>query len=225
MTASSKHYAQLRHDMVATIEAIVEETAADIGKQHLSPAVMAAIDSVPRHQFVPASCRDQAYRDSPLPIGYEQTISQPYMVALMTDLLNPQPDHVVLEVGTGSGYQAAILSQLVKHVYSIEIVAPLAASAEKTLHQLGYRNVSVFAGNGYAGLPEYAPYDGIIVTAGGEIPAPLVEQLKVGGRMLIPVAEADGAQYLTLLKKSADTELVSEKILRVRFVPLAGKNH
>jgi protein-L-isoaspartate(D-aspartate) O-methyltransferase len=166
MTTVADNYESSRQQMVATIAQHVAETADDIGKQQLDPRVMVSMAKVPRHEFVPAQLRGVAYRDRPLPIGYGQTISQPYIVALMTDLLHPQADHRILEVGTGSGYQAAVLSLLVKQVYSIEIVAPLAASAQQVLKQLAYSNVTVFTGNGYAGLPEQAPFDGIIVTAG-----------------------------------------------------------
>ena len=208
---------------MATIAQHVAETADDIGKQQLDPRVMVSMAKVPRHEFVPAQLRDVAYRDRPLPIGYGQTISQPYIVALMTDLLHPQADHRILEVGTGSGYQAAVLSLLVKQVYSIEIVAPLAASAHQVLKQLAYSNVTVFTGNGYAGLPEQAPFDGIIVTAGGDIPPALIEQLKPGGRLVIPVEEPGGMQYLTLIKKTAEGEVLAEKVLPVRFVPLIAE--
>ena len=220
MTTVADNYESSRQQMMATIAQHVAETADDIGKQQLDPRVMVSMAKVPRHEFVPAQLRDVAYRDRPLPIGYGQTISQPYIVALMTDLLHPQADHRILEVGTGSGYQAAVLSLLVKQVYSIEIVAPLAASARQVLKQLAYSNVTVFTGNGYAGLPEQAPFDGIIVTAGGDIPPALIEQLKPGGRLVIPVEEPGGMQYLTLIKKTAEGEVLAEKVLPVRFVPL-----
>lgn len=220
MTSVADSYESSRQKMIAAIAQHVVETADDIGKQQLDPRVMAAIAKVPRHEFVPDSLREVAYRDRPLPIGYDQTISQPYIVALMTDLLHPHAGHSVLEVGTGSGYQAAVLSLLVKQVYSIEIVAPLAASAQQRLTRLGYSNVTVVTGNGYAGLPEQGPFDGIVVTAGGDIPPALIEQLKPGGRMVIPVEEPGGMQYLTLLTKTTEGELLAEKILAVRFVPL-----
>jgi protein-L-isoaspartate(D-aspartate) O-methyltransferase len=223
MTTVADNYESSRQQMVATIAQHVAETADDIGKQQLDPRVMVSMAKVPRHEFVPAQLRGVAYRDRPLPIGYGQTISQPYIVALMTDLLHPQADHRILEVGTGSGYQAAVLSLLVKQVYSIEIVAPLAASAQQVLKQLAYSNVTVFTGNGYAGLPEQAPFDGIIVTAGGDIPPALIEQLKPGGRLVIPVEEPGGMQYLTLIKKTAEGEVLAVKVLPVRFVPLIAE--
>jgi protein-L-isoaspartate(D-aspartate) O-methyltransferase len=223
MTTVADNYESSRQQMVATIAQHVAETADDIGKQQLDQRVMVSMAKVPRHEFVPAQLRGVAYRDRPLPIGYGQTISQPYIVALMTDLLHPQADHRILEVGTGSGYQAAVLSLLVKQVYSIEIVAPLAASAQQVLKQLAYSNVTVFTGNGYAGLPEQAPFDGIIVTAGGDIPPDLIEQLKPGGRLVIPVEEPGGMQYLTLIKKTAEGEVLAVKVLPVRFVPLIAE--
>lgn len=178
--------------------------------------------SVPRHLFVPEELRAHAYDDSPLPIGEGQTISQPYIVALMTDLLDPQPGHSVLEIGTGSGYQAAILSQLVRQVYSIEVIPELAAEASERLQRLGYRNVSVKAGDGNAGWPEHAPYDGIIVTAAAaKVPAALLAQLRNGGRMVIPVGES-GSQELVLIEKSASGAIAERSILPVAFVPLVA---
>lgn len=186
-------------------------------------AVVESLRSVPRHLFVPADVRAAAYADTPLPIGNEQTISAPSIVAVMTDLLRPRPDHVVLEVGTGSGYQAAVLSPLVKHVYTIEIVEPLAHSARARLRELGYANVTVRAGDGYRGWPDHAPFDGIIVTCAPErIPEPLVEQLKEGGRMVIPVGEESGAQDLYLLTKKQG-QIVKQAVLGVIFVPMTGE--
>ena len=184
--------------------------------------VLAAMGEVPRHVFVPVRIRGSAYRDSPLPIGFEQTISQPYIVAFMTEQLRPEPGDVVLEIGTGSGYQAAVLSPLVKHVYTIEIVEPLADRARETLAGLGCDNVTVRFGDGYRGWPEHAPFDAVIVTcAPGEIPEPLVEQLKEGGRMIIPAGEA-GDQKLYLLEKRGD-KVEHADILDVRFVPMTGE--
>lgn len=186
-------------------------------------AVVESLRSVPRHLFVPADVRAAAYADTPLPIGNEQTISAPSIVAVMTDLLRPRPDHVVLEVGTGSGYQAAVLSPLVKHVYTIEIVEPLAHSARARLRELGYANVTVRAGDGYRGWPDHAPFDRIIVTCAPErIPEPLVEQLKEGGRMVIPVGEESGAQDLYLLIKEHG-QIVMQAVLPVIFVPMTGE--
>lgn len=185
------------------------------------PRVLEAMRTVPRHLFVPPAVRREAYADHPLPIGEEQTISQPSLVALMTQLLRPEPDDVMLEVGTGSGYQAAILSRLVRQVHSIEIVEPLARSAKQRLAELGHANVEVRHGDGYLGWPEHAPFDGIIVTAGADhVPQPLVEQLKAGGRMVIPVGSMLGGQELLLITKDEDGSVRERRIVLVRFVPL-----
>jgi protein-L-isoaspartate(D-aspartate) O-methyltransferase len=182
--------------------------------------VLAAMARIPREAFVPGNLRARAYEDGPLPIGYGQTISQPYIVALMTELLEPAPNHRVLEIGTGSGYQAAVLSGLVDEVYSIEIVEPLAERAVKTLADLGMTNVHVRAGDGYAGWPEKAPFDSIIVTcAPDHVPQPLVDQLKEGGRMVIPVGSRFGVQKLIRLTKVGG-KVRQEEVLEVRFVPL-----
>ena len=185
------------------------------------PRVLDAMRTVPRHYFVPEVVQRYAYADHPLPIGHEQTISQPVIVAFMTQLLVPEPGDKVLEIGTGSGYQAAVLSHLVKKVFSIEIVEPLAKRAAADLKRHGYDNVTVIAGDGYSGLPREAPFDGIIVTAAPPyVPEPLVEQLKVGGRMVIPVGEA--YQELRLLEKtSAGVE--EKRVLAVMFVPMTGE--
>ena len=181
--------------------------------------VKEAMLKVPRHLFVPASIADRAYDNIPLPIGYEQTISQPYVVALMTDLLAVSKEHRVLEIGTGSGYQAAVLSELAQSVYTIEIVPALAKEARERLARLGYRNVEVRTGDGYKGWPELAPFDAIMVTAGAdEVPAPLVEQLKPGGRMVIPLGPAS-LMRLTLIEKTLDGRTKSREIIPVRFVP------
>jgi protein-L-isoaspartate(D-aspartate) O-methyltransferase len=183
--------------------------------------VLEAMRTVPRHRFMPESERSRAYVDSPAPIGYGQTISQPYIVAFMTDALRVSPDHRVLEIGTGSGYQAAILGKLVKEVYTMEIVAPLAERAAATLKELGHSNVHVRTGNGYLGWSEHAPYDRIMVTAAPEeVPPALVEQLKVGGLMAIPVGSI--SQELRILRRtSRGMELIDT--LPVRFVPMTGK--
>lgn len=199
---------------------MVERQIAARGIRH--PGVLKAMRSVPRHEFVPPDFQRQAYEDSPLPIGHGQTISQPYIVALMTELLDPKPEDQVLEIGTGSGYQAAILSPLVKKVFTIEIVEPLAESARQTLQRLGFRNVEVRAGDGYAGWPEAAPFQGIIVTCAPEaIPQPLMEQLDEGGRMVIPVGPEGGVQELVLVRKR-NGQLEKERVLPVRFVPMTG---
>jgi protein-L-isoaspartate(D-aspartate) O-methyltransferase len=182
--------------------------------------VLAAMAKVPREEFVPLDERAASYSDGPLPIGYDQTISQPYIVALMTEQLRPQPHDRVLEIGTGSGYQAAVLAELVAEVYSIEIVAPLARAAEATLQRLGYKNVHVKVGDGYKGWPDQAPFDAIIVTCAPEqVPQPLVDQMKEGGRMIIPVGNYL-AQELYLLEK-ANGGMRQSAVLSVRFVPMA----
>ena len=184
--------------------------------------VLAAMAKVPREEFVPPDERALSYSDGPLPIGYDQTISQPYIVALMTEQLRPQPHGRVLEIGTGSGYQTAVLAELVAEVYSIEIVAPLARTAEATLQRLGYKNVYVKVGDGYNGWPEHAPFDAIVVTCAPEhVPQPLTDQLKEGGRMIIPVG-ARLAQELYLFEKR-NGQLRERAILPVRFVPMAGE--
>jgi len=180
--------------------------------------VLAALREVPRERFVPPSERDAAYADVPLPIGHGQTISQPYVVAAMTEALRPEPGDRVLEVGTGSGYQAAVLARLVKRVYTIEIVPELAAGARRALAELGVSNVEVFVGDGYRGLPAEAPFDGILVTAAPpEVPQPLVDQLAVGGRLVVPVGSYD--QDLRVLERRPDG-VTSETLFPVRFVPL-----
>lgn len=183
--------------------------------------VLEVMLKTPRHEFVPETQRAEAYEDHPLPIGQGQTISQPYIVGYMTEMLKPQKDQVVLEIGTGSGYQAAVLAQLVKKVYTIEIVEPLAKSAAERLKRLGYANVEVRAGDGYQGWPEHAPFDGIIVTAAAEqIPPALIEQLKPGGRMVIPVGSQFEVQELLLIEKKADGTTTQSSHMPVRFVPL-----
>lgn len=184
-------------------------------------AVLDAMGTVPRQAFVAESMQDKAYADRPLPIGHGQTISQPYIVALMTELLHVENGDVVLEIGTGSGYQAAVLAEIVKQVYTIEIVEPLAASATARLAELDYTNVETRHGDGYFGWEEHAPFDGIIVTAAAShIPPPLVEQLKPGARMVIPVGPPFGNQQLFLLEKKEDGSVTQRSILAVRFVPL-----
>ena len=216
-------YTTARSDMVRAIAADAVETRDYLGRTELDPAVMAAMGRVPRHEFVPPTLRYRAYENRPLPIGMDQTISQPYIVALMTDLLRPRPDDRVLEVGTGSGYQAAVLAELVGHVYTIEIVPELGERARETLERLGYRNVTVRVGDGYLGWPEHAPFDGVIVTAAPtEVPPPLIEQLKVGGRLVIPVGEPWTGQELLVYEKQADGSLTRKRVLPVAFVPLTG---
>ena len=187
-------------------------------------AVLEAIGHVPRHRFVPEAYRSAAYDDTPLPIGLGQTISQPYIVALMTQLLAVQSTSRVLEIGTGSGYQAAVLSELTPFVYTIEIIDELANAVDARFDDLGYRTVRRATGDGYYGWPEYAPFDGIIVTcAAGHVPPPLVEQLKPGGRMIIPVGGIYEVQYLVLVVKDDEGVVRSQRVLPVRFVPMTGR--
>ena len=189
-----------------------------------SRQVLGVMRAVPRHLFVPPDLAPQAYRDHPLPIGHGQTISQPYIVAFMTELLELTPSHRVLEIGTGSGYQAAVLALLAGQVYSIEIVAPLGEQAAKLLRSLGHANVEVRIGNGYAGWPEKAPFDRIIVTAAPpEIPKALIEQLRNGGRLVAPVGEGPFGQDLVVLEKSASGRVSQKKVLPVAFVPMVNR--
>jgi protein-L-isoaspartate(D-aspartate) O-methyltransferase len=191
------------------------------------PAVLQAFRDVPRHRFVPETLAEHAYADRALPIGYDQTISQPYVVAKMTEVVQPKKHHRVLEIGTGSGYQAAILSRLVAQVYSIEIVEPLGLAARARLQELGYSNVEVRIGDGYQGWPEQAPFDSIVVTAGAtRIPPALVEQLKPGGRMVIPVGSVPDAQRLLLVTKDEHDprDIRVEEMMAVRFVPLVRRD-
>jgi protein-L-isoaspartate(D-aspartate) O-methyltransferase len=194
-----------------------------IGRDITNQLVLTAMGEVPRHEFVPPQVRADAYQDQPLPIGYGQTISQPYIVALMTQVLEPAATDRVLEIGTGSGYQAAVLSRIVAHVYTIEIVEELARRADADLRRLGFTNVTVRAGDGHRGWPEEAPFDAIIVTwAPDEVPRPLIEQLRDGGRLVIPVGDLATGQDLYLLRKKGD-KVERRAILPVRFVPMTGR--
>jgi protein-L-isoaspartate(D-aspartate) O-methyltransferase len=216
-------YAEQRARLVREISRDVFDTRRYIGKNFLDKRVMQVIGTVGRHRFVPDELQSRAYENRPLPIGYGQTISQPYIVALMTDLLEPEAGDVVLEIGTGSAYQAAVLSRLVSQVYSIEIIPELADSASKRLQRLGFENVETKNADGYYGWLEHAPFDAIMVTAASShIPPPLVQQLKPGGVLLIPVGSPFQVQQLTLVKKSLDGELTTRKILPVSFVPFTG---
>ena len=211
-------------EMLRSIEAECRYTRGYTGIEAFKPEVMAAIAKVPREEFVPEPLKSWAYENTPLPIGDGQTISQPYIVALMTDLLCPDPGDVVLEVGTGSGYQAAVLSQLVKKVYSLEIVPSLARQAAQFLKKLGYLNVEVREGDASRGLQEHAPFDGIIVTAAADhIPLALKEQLKPGGRLVIPVGRPYMSQDLLLIQKDKQGGFTSQNILPVAFVPFTGE--
>jgi protein-L-isoaspartate(D-aspartate) O-methyltransferase len=212
-----------RHQMVKEVLADAAATAAYTGSSAFSPAVIAAMEKVERHRFVPIGLTSLAYLNRPLPIGYGQTISQPYIVALMTDLMRLKAGDKVLEIGTGSGYQAAILSEIVNSVYSIEIIEPLGKQAGERLQDLGYRNVKTRVGDGYYGWPEAAPFDAIMVTAAAShVPPPLIKQLKPGGRMVIPLGTQFMTQSLMLVEKQPDGSVTSRQILPVAFVPLTG---
>ena len=213
LTSAEPDFASLRKQMAQT-----QLAARDITNQR----VLQVIGTVPRHELVPAELRRHAYKDGPLPIGHGQTISQPYIVAFMTQALEPTTNDVVLEIGTGSGYQAAVLAGLVRQVYTIEIVEPLARRAEGDLKRLGYTNVNVRAGDGYKGWPEAAPFDAVIVTcAPDHVPQPLVDQLKEGGRLIIPVGPAHDQSLYLLRKRSG--KIQRQAVLPVRFVPMTGR--
>jgi len=222
-TMASEHYAAQRQQMVGEISSDARRLVRSVGKDSFSDSVIRAMSTVPRHLFVPPTRRHSAYENRPLPIGYGQTISQPYIVALMTDLLQPGADHKVLEIGTGSGYQAAVLSELVKEVYSIEIIDALGQSSKRLLQDLGYDNVTTRVADGYDGWPEQAPFDSIIVTAGiSHIPPPLIRQLKKGGTMVIPVGSSFQTQQLTVVKKDRNGAITTRQIIPVIFVPFTG---
>jgi len=214
--AGSDDYASERAEMVNRQIA---------GRDVSDERVLAAMRKVPRHEFVPESERRSAYHDTPLPIGEGQTISQPYIVALMTELARPASNHRVLEVGTGSGYQAAVLAEIVGHVYSIEIEETLAQRASAVLKKLGYDNITVRSGDGYSGWSEHAPFDIIVITAAPDhVPAPLIEQLKPGGRMVVPVGPIASTQQLRVLTKDASGKVTSKDVAPVRFVPLRRRD-
>lgn len=219
--ANDDDRARERRAMVREIEADARATASLTGRASFGARVMAAMAKVPRHRFVPAAWSQSAYQNRPLPIDAGQTISQPYIVALSTDLIDPEPDDVVLEVGTGSGYQAAVLAELVREVRSIEVIESLGTEAAQRLRELGYDNVHVKIGDGHKGWPEHGPYDGIVVTAAAiDIPQALVDQLRPGGRMVIPVGPRFAEQELVLLEKRADGRVGQRTVLPVRFVPM-----
>jgi protein-L-isoaspartate(D-aspartate) O-methyltransferase len=221
IAAEDDRYAGDRARMVQTIEAHARNAADALGRDHIDPRVLAVMNEVPRHQFVSDRYEDQAYGDRPLPIGHGQTISQPFIVALMTDMLEGGPDAVVLEIGTGSGYQAAVLAHLVQDVHTIEIIPELAGAAEERLGRLGYANVQSYTGDGYYGVPDAAPFDAIMVTAAAQqVPPPLIQQLKPGGRMVIPVGGGFNLQHLMLVEKDAAGRVRTRQTLPVRFVPL-----
>ena len=209
--------------MLDAIARLTSQTAESTGVDTIDPGVMAAIDRVPRHEFVPEDLRSSAYANRPLPIGHGQTISQPYIVALMTHLLGVEAGRRALEIGTGSGYQAAVLAELAADVHTIEIVEPLAEQATRRLARLGYDGVRTRLGDGYYGWPDAAPFDTIIVTAAAaHVPPPLVEQLAPGGVLVIPVGEPFAVQLLLLVRKQENGEVSVRQILPVRFVPLTG---
>jgi len=212
----------VRH-LMAKIRADAQLTASYTGRAELDARVMATMAKVPRHEFVDTWNPEAAWENEALPIGHGQTISQPFIVALMTDLIEPRPQMRVLEVGTGSGYQAAVLAELVAEVYTVEIIEALAKTAEARLRRLGYQNVSVLHGDGFFGWPEQAPFDAIIVTAvGPTIPDPLLAQLRPGGRMILPLGETNTGQNLVLVDKDLDGKITRRNVLPVMFVPLTG---
>jgi protein-L-isoaspartate(D-aspartate) O-methyltransferase len=209
--------------MLNDIEMEIHLTRHLIGKNSFDDRVMAAMGRVPRHEFLPGDLRYCAYDNGPAPIGSGQTISQPYIVALMSDLLNTKASGIILEIGTGSGYQAAILSQLVQQVYSIEIIEDLAIEARKRLNKLGYKNIEIRNDDGYSGWLEHAPYDGVIVTAAApHIPQPLIDQLRAGARLVIPVGLPYSHQELMVVEKKTNGEVETRQVLGVAFVPLTG---
>jgi len=212
-------------EMLRTIETETRLTQDFTGKLTLQPEIMEAMGRVPREEFVPEHLKPMAYENHPLPIGNGQTISQPFIVALMTELLNPGPNDVILEVGAGSGYQTAVLSLLVKQVYALEIIASLAKVASARLRKLGYGNVEVRQGDGNSGWPEHAPFDGIIVAATApHVPPALQEQLKPGGKIVIPIGYPEMSQELLVLEKDESGKFTTQDILPVAFVPLTGKH-
>ena len=222
---SESDYAAARARLVEVIESDVRETSVYLDTEALDPRVMEAIATVPRHQFVPDDQRAHAYENRPLSIGHGQTISQPYIVAIMTDLLKLKPGDRVLEIGTGSGYQAAILAPLTETVFTIEIIEPLARQAQARFRRLGYANIRSRIGDGYYGWEEHGPFDAIIVTAAADhVPPPLIKQLKPGGRMVIPVGGRFLTQQLVLVSKDDDQHVTTRQILPVRFVPLTGEH-
>jgi protein-L-isoaspartate(D-aspartate) O-methyltransferase len=219
---SIEYFDEQRRQLIAAIRADTDHVANRIGKTALDKRVLRAMTKVPRHEFVPAEVQSCAYLDTPLPIGLGKTISQPFMVAVMTDLLELKPDDAVLEIGTGLGYQSAVLAELADRVYSVEMIDELAQRAAQRLKRQGYTNVEVHVANGYLGWPEHAPFDKIMVTAAPDlIPTPLINQLKAGGRMVIPVGLL-GAQQLVLAQKDLNGRVATKEIMPVLFSPLEG---
>ena len=214
---SVAYFEEQRRQLIAAIRANTDHVAAQVGKTALDERVLRAMTKVLRHEFVPVEVQRYAYMDTPLPIGFDKTISQPFIVAVMTDLLELKPDDVVLEIGTGLGYQAAVLAELAGRVYSVEIIDELAQRAAQRLKRQGYTNIEVRVGNGYSGWPEHAPFDKVIVTAAPDlIPPPLINQLKAGGRMVIPVGLPD-AQQLVVAEKDLNGRVTTKEIMRVLF--------
>ena len=221
---SVEYFEQHRREMVAAIKVIAEHLAAEVGKTALEDRVLKALAKVPRHEFVPVEVQPYAYLNRPLPIGFDKTVSQPLMVAVMTDLLELKPDDVVLEIGTGLGYQAAVLAELAGRIYSVEIIDELAQRAVQRLKREGYTNVEVRVGNGYFGWPEQAPFDKIIVTAAPDlIPPSLINQLKAGGRMVIPVGLPDAQQFV-VVDKDLSGRVTTKEIIQVLFSLLEGSD-
>jgi protein-L-isoaspartate(D-aspartate) O-methyltransferase len=222
-SALADEYASQRNALVGEIRRETRWVKDELGREELDPKVLEAIGTVPRHEFAPEDQRSRAYVNRPLPIGYGQTISQPFIVALMTDLLQVKPEAKVLEIGTGSGYQAAVLAQMGARVFTIEIIPELAREAGERLKRLGYARIEARTGDGYFGWAEHAPFDGILVTAAvTQIPPPLVQQLKPGGRMVIPVGGSFLPQYLVLVDKARDGKVTTRQLVPVQFVPLTG---
>ena len=219
---SVEFFEQQRREMIAAIRVVAQHLAAEVGKTALDDRALAAMAKVPRHEFVPVEIQAYAYLNRPLPIGFDKTISQPLMVAVMTDLLELKPDDVVLEIGTGLGYQSAVLAELAKRVYTVEIIDELAQRAVQRLKREGYTKIEVRVGNGYFGWPEHAPFDKVIVTAAPDlIPPPLINQLKAGGRMVLPVGLPD-AQQLLLIDKDMNGKVGTKEIMQVLFSLLEG---
>jgi protein-L-isoaspartate(D-aspartate) O-methyltransferase len=224
-TAANEHFREDREVMIRLIEDDVRETSFYLKKSALNMRVLDAMARVPRHEFVPPNQVVLAYKNRPLPIGHGQTISQPYIVAIMTDLLDIEPGHRVLEIGTGSGYQAAVLAELNTRVWSIEIIKALGQQAKTRLQRLGYDEIDLRIGDGYYGWSEHAPFDAIIVTAAAShIPPPLLKQLKPGGKMIIPVGSQFWTQELVLITRGDKDEYITRQVLPVRFVPLTGEH-
>ena len=221
---NAKFFEEQRREMIAAIRAMADHVAAQLGKTALDERVLMAMAKVPRHEFVPIEVQQYAYLNRPIPIGFDKTISQPLMVAVMTDLLELKPDDVVLEIGTGLGYQAALLAELADRVYSVEIIDELAQRAIRRLKRQGYTSVEVRIGNGYVGWPEHAPFDKVIVAAAPDlIPPPLINQLKAGGRMVIPVG-LPIAQQLVLVEKDLNGKVTTKEIMPVLFSVLEGSD-